>query len=131
MAGNNRQVCWDVIALAGPGKDLQKLKSILRDHGFTEIHTFDVPDDYGCFPDTTGYTAENWEEMESDIEDGNLYKWMTKCMDVALEFTNRRSNIADKLGYRNINKTLHWPKFGGKIFAVTGHVTCLPPAYLM
>jgi len=113
---------WSIIAIAGPRREIADTKKALEDT-FDEVHIFEVSDDYGEFPDTSGYTAENWEEMQTEIEDGNLFPIMTKCMDCALDYTNKKERAADMLGCYDIKKSVHWPKFGGKIFAVTGHVT--------
>jgi len=112
-----------VIAIAGPQRLVKNMKADLEHANLFElIHVFEIPDDYGEFPDTTGYTAENWETMESVMEDPALYPFMTKCMDVCLDFTNKKEKELDILGHDEINKFVHWPKFGGKVFAVTGHV---------
>lgn len=108
-----------IIAIAGPKKEIEKLK----DKRFEKVYYFPVPDNYGEFPDTTGYTAKNWMELESNLEDPALKPFMDKCMDAALQFTNDREKYCDKLGYINILKELFWPKFGGKVFAVIGSVS--------
>jgi len=119
---------WSIIALAGPKAEIWNIKKTFeRDKMFDEIVLVNVPDDFGEFPDTTGYTEEHWESIVLDQEDGNLYGYMTKCMDACLEFTNKRADQADNLGMIDINKAVHWPKFGGTVFAVTGHVTAMPP----
>ena len=119
---------WSIIALAGPKADIWNMKKAFdAEKMFDDIVLVDVPDDYGEFPDTTGYTAENWEDIILDQEDGNLYGYMTKCMDACLDFTNKRADQADKLGLIDIQKNVHWPKFGGAVFAVTGHVTAEQP----
>lgn len=118
-----------IIALAGPRSDLwYAKKGFEKEKMFDRIITFDVPDDYGEFPDTTGYTAEDWEKITLSQEDGALYPFMTKCMDAVLEFTNKEADAFDRLGYYRIEKSVHWPKFGGTIFACTGHVTAVRPA---
>lgn len=118
-----------IIALAGPKGDIWfAKKKFEKENMFDRIITFDVPDDYGEFPDTTGYTKEDWEKITLHKEDGALYPFMTKCMDAVLDFTNKESDQLDRLGYRQIEKNVHWPKFGGNIFACTGHVTGYAPA---
>ena len=120
---------WSMIAIAGPKREIWQIKKDLEQGKmFDKIVLFDVPDDYGEFPDTTGYTAENWETMTSDQEDGSLYGFMTKCMDACLDFSNKQADLADRLGLIEIHKNVHWPKFGGNIFAVTGHVTAVQAA---
>ena len=111
-----------IIAVAGPKADVWKLKKELE-KDFDRVITFDVPDNYGEFPDTSGYVKKDWESIVIDKEDGSLYSFMTKCMDAAIDFTNKKSDELDTRGFVNIEKAVHWPRFGGNIFAATGHVT--------
>ena len=120
---------WSMIAIAGPKAEIWQIKKDLEQAKmFDKVVLFDVPDDYGEFPDTTGYTEENWEAITLDQEDGSLYGFMTKCMDACLDFSNKQADLADRLGLVEIHKNVHWPKFGGNIFAVTGHVTAVQAA---
>lgn len=113
-----------IIALAGPKSEVWSIKKALeRDTEFDRVITFDVPDDFGEFPDTSGYVKEDWENIVIDKEDGSLYAFMTKCMDAAIDFTNKKADELDNRGFIQIEKTVHWPRFGGNIFAATGHVT--------
>lgn len=133
-----RIVRWSIMAIAGPAADLSEIKK----NGnlkkmYDKIHYFDIPDDYGEFPDTSGYTADNWEQLESTMEDGNLYPYMQKCLDAVMDYTKGMADHAEKNGYWNIKETLQWPKFGGKIFAIVGFVRAntsssnlILPAYL-
>jgi hypothetical protein len=118
-----------MLALAGPKADVWYAKKKFEAQKmFDRIVTFDVPDDYGEFPDTTGYTSQDWEKITLQQEDGALYPFMTKCMDVVLEYTNHQADHLDRMGYQNIEKNVHWPKFGGTMFACTGHVTGYAPS---
>jgi len=116
-----------IIAVAGPTRETKGIKGVLLKEGFDEVHIFDVPDDYGEFPDTTGYEREDWATIESDMEDPALFPFMTKCMDACLQFTLKWERTFDLLGHVHIENNLHWPKFGGKVFAVTGHITSFKP----
>lgn len=111
-----------IIAIAGPKADVWKLKKELEKE-FDRVITFDVPDNYGEFPDTSGYVKKDWENIVIDKEDGSLYSFMTKCMDAAIDFTNKKCDELDGRGFVKIEKAVHWPRFGGNIFAATGHVT--------
>ena len=111
-----------IIAIAGPKSDVWKLKKDLEKE-FDRVVTFDVPDNYGEFPDTSGYVKKDWENIVIDKEDGSLYSFMTKCMDAAIDFTNKKADELDSRGFVQIEKAVHWPRFGGNIFAATGHVT--------
>lgn len=113
-----------IIAIAGRKSEVWGMKKILeREADYDRIITFDVPDDYGEFPDTTGYVQKDWEEIVLSKEDGNLYSYMAKCMDSAIDFTNKKSDELDSRGFVEIEKAIHWPRFGGTVFAATGHVT--------
>ena len=113
---------YSIIALAGPKKVTWPIRKDLQGM-YDRIITFDIPDDYGEFPDTSGYTAQNWEQMQSNREDGSLFPFMTKCMDAVLEYTNDQVKRLDKADYIEIKQDVQWPKFGGDVFAVVGHVT--------
>lgn len=118
---------WTIIAIAGPKTEVAATaKSLRADGKFTKVLSFFTPDDHGSFPDTQGYEAENFAELESDCEDPALYKYMTKCMDACLEYVNKKFKWADERFNGEIEKNLNWPKVGGKLFFVTGHVTVYP-----
>lgn len=112
-----------IIAIAGPKRDVWSLKKVLEHDSWSRIITFEVPDDYGEFPDTSGYVEKDWETIVVDKEDGSLYSFMTKCMDAAIDFTNKKADELDHRGFVDIEKAVHWPRFGGILFAATGHVT--------
>jgi len=114
-----------VIAVAGPTKEIQNMKESFK--MFDKIYTFDVPDDYGEFPDTTGYTREDFDKIESIMEDPALLPYMTKCVDAVMEYNNTRSASLEKLGYIDIEAVLQAPKFGGRIFAAVGFVKAFEP----
>lgn len=111
-----------IIAVAGPRTETWKLKKELEKN-FDRVITFDVPDSYGEFPDTSGYVEDDWQTVVADKEDGSLYSYMTKCMDACIDFTNKKCDEMDNRGFVDIEKAIHWPRFGGNIFAATGHVT--------
>jgi len=126
----NPSLQWAIMVLAGPKNLIDDVrKDPQLDTMFEKIVTFEIADDYGEFPDTTGYNVDNFEKMESDVEDAALFPIMQKCIDAVIDFTTKRYAIADKLGYNNLERHIHWPKFGGKIFAVTGHVVCMPSSF--
>ena len=113
---------YGILVIAGPKHLLPIVKQLEDTENISEMVTFEVPDDYGEFPDTSGYTEDNWREQILTMEDSNLYPYMTKCMDAALDWTSKRHRTIDGLGYRNIETFIHWPKFGGKVYAVMGVV---------
>lgn len=121
---------WAILVLAGPKSEIDMIKNEGEIQVmFEKIVTFEISDSYGEFPDTTGYTADNFQQMESVVEDAALFPVMQKCMDAVIDFTTKRFETADKLGFKNLERHIHWPKFGGKIFAVTGHVVCMPSSF--
>lgn len=121
---------WAILVLAGPKSEIDMIKNEGEIQVmFEKIVTFEISDSYGEFPDTTGYTADNFQQMESVVEDAALFPVMQKCMDAVIDFTTKRFEIAEKLGFKNLERHIHWPKFGGKIFAVTGHVVCMPSSF--
>lgn len=123
-----RDVFGTVIAIAGP-KDLTGMIKDQIKELYDQVYIFDVPDDYGEFPDTSGYTSENFEQFESEVEDGALYPFMTKCIDAVMDWNTNRSNTLDRLGYQYIESFLHAPKFGGKVFACGGFIRAFAPGF--
>ena len=118
---------FSILAIAGPDKHAKLLRNdLIRKELFNKVHVFSTPSDCGDFPDTTGYTQENWGEIELLNEDPALFQVMTKCMDCVLEYVNRKyiwccDNFAGR-----VEKHVQWPKFGGSLFAVAGNVTVFP-----
>lgn len=96
---------------------------------FDERHFFQMPDNYGNFPDTTGYLMERWQDLKPELEDSNTYPWMTKCIDAVVEFSNRRWGTLDRLGYKGLGKVTLATRFGGRLFAAIGIVQARPPEY--
>jgi len=118
-------ITWSIIAFVGPRHEISRIQGL--DEMFDKVMLFDIPDDYGEFPDTSGYTKENWGHLESAMEDPALFGHMTKCMDAVLDWTNSRASIAAQMFYQNVENLIMWPKFGGKIFAVAGVVKAHKP----
>jgi len=118
---------WSIIAISGPEIETRKARhDILSEQLYNKVLAFGHPDDYGLYPDTSGYDSDNWEDVELLDEDGNLFRHMTKCMDAVLEYVNKKYKKASNLYPGEIEKSIHWPKKGGKMFFVTGHVTVMP-----
>ena len=119
---------WGCLALAGPKRQIDEItRAIAMESGFSKVLKVYVPDDYGEFPDTSGYTREDFAELESSMEDPALYPFMTKCLDFVVEWNGKRMDKADKRGFVNTESFLHWPKFGGKVFACAGIVKAEHP----
>jgi len=126
LKADQRPMVASCLALVGPKQDLADIHDKLKDM-FERIYIFHVPDDYGEFPDTTGYSKENWESLESTMEDPALYPFMTKAVDAIVEFNNNRMTTLDRLSCRDIESFVHAPKFGGKIWAVAGFIRAFEP----
>lgn len=125
----NRQIFSSILCIAGPQKEYSSIRGQLE-KTFDKVLFFDVPDDYGEFPDTTGYTSENFEQLESTMEDPALYPYMTKCVDAVMEHNRSRAGTLVMLGYKDVEDFIHSPKFGGKLYVVAGIVKAFPPAYI-
>jgi len=130
---DDRELYSSILVLTGPKSiilseemELPKLKEM-----FDKVLTFFIPDDYGEFPDTSGYTAENWEELESELEDPALFRYTQKALDAVVEFNEKRMKQMDKRGYTEIEGFLHVPKFGNRVFAVGGFVRGYSPKLIM
>jgi hypothetical protein len=118
---------WSIIAISGPDTEAKRTRhDMLSDGIYNKVVAFGHPDDYGSYPDTTGYYSDNWEDIELLDEDGNLFQHMTKCMDAVLEYVNNKYKRACTDYPGIVEKSIHWPKQGGKMFFVTGHVTVQP-----
>lgn len=114
---------YSVLAIAGPHEEAMLAKSEMLDAKmYNKVYAFGHADDYGNYPDTTGYEDGNWEDIELVDEDSNLYKYMTKCMDAVLEYVNKKYTYCCGVYGGNVEKHIHWPRKGGKMFFVTGHV---------
>lgn len=115
---------WSIIAISGPEKEAKETrKLLLGDNKFNKVLCFGHPDNYGMYPDTSGYDSDNWEEMELLDEDSALHPQITKCVDAVLDYINKKYDFACKMFPGQVEKNMHFPKKGGKLFFVTGHVT--------
>ena len=108
------------LAIAGSKQALKQID--IPQETYDVVCKFETPGDHGEFPDTRGYDDKNWEELESVMEDSQLWPYMTKCMDSMVDFTVRESERKCKTGFINVKSTLHWPKEGGPVFMVAGFV---------
>ena len=86
---------------------------------FSRVVRFPIPDDYGEFPDTTGYESGNFENMASDMEDPALLKFMMRgidCVDEANETAGKRCDMK----YDYVENFMSIPKFGSRVFLCVG-----------
>jgi len=114
-----------IAAISGPIAKIKPLGEHLMAK-FKKVELFPTPNDCGDFPNTEGYTAANWAQFESENEDGALFPFMTKCMDAVLDYTDNKYERQCNQYPGRVEKHIHWPKFGGDVFAVTGHVLVYP-----
>ena len=99
-----------------PKKRVEETVIALRSLGLSDIT-------FGEFPDTTGYQDDNFGMLEAEMEDPGLWPYMQKCLDCVTDYIDKKYERAVQMYPGEIEKFVHWPRFGGKIFAVTGHVT--------
>ena len=113
---------WSILSLIGPKHLIAPIKKdMLR--LFNKVVLVTTPADAGDFPDTSGYTSDDWEDYESDCEDPALWRSMQKAMDATMDYVDKKYEFACDRYMGEINKTINWPKFGGQVSGVTGHVT--------
>jgi len=129
LKDDERRVEGSVLALVGPQRFILEIEQQLKEM-FEKLYTFYIPDDFGEFPDTLGYTSKDFKNLESEMEDTALFPFMQKALDAVLDFNNKRQATLDKLGYMDIESFLHAPKFGGKVWAVAGFVRAFAADYL-
>jgi len=129
LAHDPRQVLGSAIAITGPRKHVKKLSKRL--HGmFDRVIQLPCPSDHGAFPDTTGYTSKDWENLEVEGEDPTLYRYMQNCIDAITTFNDEIIRQYDKRGYRHLEGFIHAPKFGGTCWAMAGIVRGTSPLVL-
>ena len=116
---------YGCMAIAGSSEDVGNIHREMLNI-YNEVSIFSVPDDHGSFPDTQGYTAENFADLESVSEDPQLFKVMQKCMDFVMDKVDRKYERFCMQYPGRVEKFIHWPKFGGNVFAVVGFVKVYP-----
>lgn len=124
---DGRDVYYSILVLCGPRHLKGELGLDELKQNFNKVIMFNIPDDYGEFPDTSGYTSENFKDMESDSEDPALFKQMQKCVDAVVEYNNKKIKHLVRMNFREVEGILASPKFGGKVFAVAGIIKAIPP----
>ena len=118
---------YSCMAIAGESGDIGEVHR--QSVGlYNDVGTFSIPDDFGWYPSTEGYTAENFAQMESTIEDPALWSSMQKCMDYVMDHVDKKYERFCTQYPGRVEKFIHWPKFGGKVFAVIGFVKVYPHA---
>jgi hypothetical protein len=118
---------YGVMAIAAPSDEVSAIHSNMIAM-FNDVLTFPISDSYGEFPDTRGYDDKNFAELESTMEDPALFKTMQKCMDAVMDKVDRKYERFCSQYPGRVEKFIHWPKFGGKVFAVVGIVKVYPHA---
>ena len=115
-----------IIAMAGTKADLIHACRFPSDVKFDKVVKVEIPDSHGLFPDLSAYDSADFASFESTSEDGQLHRYMTKCVDAVLDFTSKNTERLEKLNFRNINCQMHGMKTGGQIFCVAGFVDYQP-----
>jgi len=115
-----------IIAMAGTRNDLLTASAFPPEVKWDQVVQVEIPDDHGEFPDTSAYDREDFADFETKMEDDALFPYMTKCVDVVLNFTTKKADGLAKLNFRNIHGSMHGMKTGGKMFVVAGFVDYEP-----
>ena len=118
---------YGCMSIAGKSAELGQLHRAMVNF-YNDVDVFSIPDDHAEFPDTRGYTSENFADLESTVEDPALYAVMQKCIDAVLDRTNKKYERFCEQYPGKVEKFIHWPKFGGSVFAVVGMVKVYPHA---
>ena len=124
---DGRDVYYSILVLCGPRHLESELGLEELRQNFSKVVMFVIPDDYGEFPDTSGYTSEKFKDLETDVEDPALFKQMQKCVDAVVEYNNKKIKHLVRMDFTEVEGIIASPKFGGKVFAVAGIVKAIPP----
>ena len=119
---DDRPMLSSIITFTTPSHMLKDLDIDWFKANFHKVLVFRIPDDYGEFPDTSGYERKDFEKLESNLEDPNLYKYMQRALDAVVEFNDKRLIRFEKRGYEDLEGFIHAPKFGSRIFCTIGIV---------
>ena len=111
-----------VIVMAGTARDLALASDFPPDVKWDKVVKIAIPDDHGQFPDTSGYEMADFQSFETDMEDHQLFPYMTKAVDACLDFLNRNGDRLVKLNFRNIHTSMSGMNTGGDMFVVAGFV---------
>lgn len=115
-----------IIVLAGSDRDISQASQFPEDVSWDKIVKIVVPDDHGFFPDTSGYEMADFQQFETDMEDTQLFPYMTKAVDACLDFLTKQGERLEKLNFRNIHTTMSGMNTGGSMFVVAGFVDYQP-----
>lgn len=115
-----------IIAMAGTTRDLEMASQFPPEVKWDRVVKVEIPDDHGEFPDVSGYESKDFQEFESKMEDGQLFPYMTKCVDAVVDFTTKNAARLEGLNFRNIHSAIHGMNTGGNIFVVAGFVDYEP-----
>ena len=115
-----------IIAMAGTTRDLEIASQFPPEVKWDRVVKVVIPDDHGEFPDVSGYTAKDFEQFESAMEDAQLMRYMTACVDAVLDFTIKNANRLEKLSFQNILTRMCGMNTGGAMFVVAGFVDYEP-----
>jgi hypothetical protein len=116
---------YSVITLAGSVEDLAKVQFPLETKFDRRIDIV-IPDDHGDFPDTSGYTRADYENLVLTEEDGALYRYMMNALDATEDYLDKKSSTLAAFGFKDVQKVIHGHNFGGRVFALVGFVHYQP-----
>ncbi len=110
-----------IIAIAGPRPAIDQMAEELR-MLYDQVVLFGISDNFGEFPDTSGYTRDDYEKIELREEDPQLLKVMKNCLDSVDYYCDKKMKFMAKMNFSDVRYDLHGNTLGGKIFALAGFV---------
>ena len=113
---------FSIIAVAGKEEDLKQATNFPPFVVWDKIVRVPIPSDHGQFPDTSGYTSKNWENLSSNVEDCQLHPYMQKCVDAVVDYTTKRSDALVRMQFQDVKTSIHGTNVGGDMFVIAGFV---------
>ena len=110
-----------IIAIAGPRPAIDQMAEELR-MLYDQVVLFGVSDDFGDFPDTSGYNRNDYEKIELHDEDPQLLLVMKNCLDAVDSYCDKKMRFLARMNFSDVRYDLQGNTLGGKIFALAGFV---------
>lgn len=128
LDSDRRPCVGAVIAITGPKWEIRKMANNMKDR-YDRVIELPLPDDYGEFPDLTGYMAKDFQHLETEAEDPALHPYMQNALDAVVQWSGDRMTALEKAGYSDIEGFMHAPTFGGRIWAIAGFIRAWPAGH--
>jgi len=116
-----------MMAAAGPNPFLYIFAEPFKNIGLDKLVIIETPADVGMFPDTSGYTIDNYKEKLLELEDSFLYPYLTKTVDAVVDWLDKRAKTLEKLGYREIWTFLEGHNSSEAVYVIMGTVKAWNP----